>query len=102
MVVLYQAEDKGCLPSRFPKLAHPNTDIKFYNSRNTHSVELYFRGEKTAKVMGSLAATKPEIGSKLSGVLVKRDKKYHLLAASDLSKYTGMSKSVGTQRKSSN
>uniref|UniRef100_A0A1A9Z6V9 Uncharacterized protein n=1 Tax=Glossina pallidipes TaxID=7398 RepID=A0A1A9Z6V9_GLOPL len=69
---------KGCLPSRFPKLVHPNTDIKFYNPRNTHSVELYFRGEKTAKVMGSLAATKPEI------------------------EYTDMSMSVVTQRKSSN
>ncbi|KAI9584234.1 cleavage and polyadenylation specificity factor 73 [Glossina fuscipes] len=80
--------------------ADPNTDIKFYNPRNTHSVELYFRGEKTAKVMGSLAATKPEIGNKLSGVLVKRDFKYHLLAASDLSKYTDMSMSVVTQRQS--
>lgn len=65
--------------------ADPNNDIKFYNPRNTHSVELYFRGEKTAKVMGSLAASKPEVGKKLSGVLVKRDFKYHLLSASDLS-----------------
>lgn len=65
--------------------ADPNNDIKFYNPRNTHSVELYFRGEKTAKVMGTLAASKPEVGNKLSGVLVKRDFKYHLLSASDLS-----------------
>uniref|UniRef100_A0A1B0FAN2 Pre-mRNA 3'-end-processing endonuclease polyadenylation factor C-term domain-containing protein n=1 Tax=Glossina morsitans morsitans TaxID=37546 RepID=A0A1B0FAN2_GLOMM len=40
------------------------------------------------------------IGNKLSGVLVKRDCKYHLLAASDLSKYTDMSMSVVTQRQS--
>jgi len=68
--------------------ADASTDIKFYNPRNTHAVDLYFRGEKTAKVMGSLAAKNSEVGSKLSGVLVKRDFKYHLLAPSDLgSKY---------------
>lgn len=62
-----------------------NANITFHNPRNTHTVELYFRGEKTAKVMGSLAVKRPESGNKLSGVLVKRDFKYHVLAASDLS-----------------
>ncbi|SPP87976.1 cleavage and polyadenylation specificity factor 73 [Drosophila guanche] len=80
--------------------ADASTDIKFYNPRNTHAVDLYFRGEKTAKVMGNLAARSPEVGSKLSGVLVKRDFKYHLLAPSDLGKYTDMSMSVVTQRQS--
>ncbi|XP_068152069.1 cleavage and polyadenylation specificity factor 73 [Drosophila tropicalis] len=80
--------------------ADATTDIKFYNPRNTHAVDLYFRGEKTAKVMGHLAANKPEVASKLSGVLVKRDFKYHLLAPSDLGKYTDMSMSVVTQRQS--
>lgn len=98
-----------------------NANITFYNPRNTHTVELYFRGEKTAKVMGSLAVKRPESGDKLSGVLVKRDFKYHVLAASDLSstyrnyrfvctcliifrlivsEYTDMSMSVVTQRQS--
>ncbi|XP_034114529.2 cleavage and polyadenylation specificity factor 73 [Drosophila albomicans] len=80
--------------------ADASTDIKFYNPRNTHAVDLYFRGEKTAKMMGHLAAKKPEVGSKLSGVLVRRDFKYHLLAPSDLGKYTDMSMSVVTQRQS--
>ncbi|KAH8268062.1 hypothetical protein KR018_010780 [Drosophila ironensis] len=80
--------------------ADASTDIKFYNPRNTHAVDLYFRGEKTAKVMGNLAAKAPEVGGKLSGVLVKRDFKYHLLAPSDLGKYTDMSMSVVTQRQS--
>lgn len=62
-----------------------NANITFHNPRNTHTVELYFRGEKTAKVMGSLAVKRPETGNQLSGVLVKRDFKYHVLAASDLS-----------------
>ncbi|CAD7083799.1 unnamed protein product [Hermetia illucens] len=78
----------------------PNSNIVFYNPRNTQTVELTFRGEKTAKVMGTLAATRPDPDKRLSGVLVKRDFKYHLLAASDLSKYTDMSMSVVSQRQS--
>lgn len=61
------------------------TKIMFHNPRNTHTVNLHFRGEKTAKVMGTLAVKQPEHADKLSGVLVKRDFKYHILAASDLS-----------------
>lgn len=80
--------------------SQPNANITFYNPRNTHAVELYFKGEKTAKVMGSLASNKVETGDKVSGILVKRDFKYHVLAASDLSKYTDMSMSSVTQRQS--
>lgn len=78
----------------------PNANITFYNPRNTHAVELYFKGEKTAKVMGTLASSAVENGDKVSGILVKRDFKYHVLAASDLSKYTDMSQSTVTQRQS--
>lgn len=77
-----------------------NSNIRFYNPRNTHTVELHFKGEKTAKVMGNLAVQKPEEKQVISGVLVKRDFKYHVLAPSDLSKYTDMSMSVVTQRQS--
>ena len=62
----------------------PNTTIYLHNPRNTHCVELYFRGEKTAKVMGTLAVEEPKPGNTLSGVLVKRNFNYHLLAANDL------------------
>lgn len=60
-------------------------NIEIYNPRNTQAVELYFRGEKMAKVMGSLAAVKPSEDHKLSGVLVKRGFNYHLIDPSDLS-----------------
>ncbi|KYB26686.1 Cleavage and polyadenylation specificity factor 73-like Protein [Tribolium castaneum] len=78
----------------------PNTTIHLHTPRNTHAVELYFRGEKTAKVMGSLAVEKPKPGNVLSGVLVKRNFNYHLLAANDLPKYTDMSMSQIMQRQS--
>lgn len=63
----------------------PNTTIHLHNPRNTHAVELYFRGEKTAKVMGSLAVDEPNPGRTLSGILVKRNFNYHILSADDLS-----------------
>lgn len=62
----------------------PSTTIEVHNPRNTVAVELYFRGEKTAKVMGNLAIEKPKPGDKVSGILVKRNFNYHLLAPVDI------------------
>lgn len=78
----------------------PDANIKFYNPRNTHTVDLYFKGEKTAKVMGKLATKKAENGDAVSGILVKRDFKYHIVDATDINKYTDMSMSTVTQRQS--
>ncbi|KAL0274621.1 UNVERIFIED_CONTAM: hypothetical protein PYX00_002710 [Menopon gallinae] len=68
----------------------PNTSIEIHNPRNTAAVELYFRGEKTVKVMGKLAMHKPKPGDKVSGILVKRNFNYHLLEPADIPKYTDM------------
>lgn len=64
------------------------------------SVELYFRGEKMAKVMGSLAMASPAEGVPVSGILVKRNFNYHLLSPADLPKYTDLTMSTVTQRQS--
>ena len=56
-----------------------------HNPRNTESVNLYFRGQKTAKVVGQLAMEAPADGSILSGILVRRNFNYHLLHPNDLS-----------------
>ncbi|XP_054154499.1 cleavage and polyadenylation specificity factor subunit 3-like [Oppia nitens] len=69
-----------------------------HNPKNTIPVQLHFRGEKTAKVMGSLAIDAPKAGHKVSGVLVKRNFSYHLLAPTDLSKYTDMVMSTISQK----
>ena len=78
----------------------PDHNIEIHNPRNTVSVELYFRGEKMAKVMGSLAVQKPEEGVHVSGILVKRNFNYHILSPGDLSKYTDLTMSTVTQRQS--
>jgi len=80
--------------------AEPSHKIQVHNPRNTVAVELNIRGEKMAKVMGSLAIKKPAEGHKVSGILVKRNFNYHILAPGDLPKYTDMTMSTVTQRQS--
>ena len=76
--------------------------ITFHNPRNTSAVELYFRGEKLAKVIGSLAEQKPTPDQakqqRVSGVLVKRNFNYHMVSPKDLTKYTDLTTSTVTQR----
>ena len=86
--------------------------IDVYNPANTQAVELNFRGEKTAKVVGSLATVPPVDGQIISGVLVRRNFNYHLMAPADLPRefnsihclvlaaYTDLSHSTLTQRQS--
>ena len=59
--------------------------VTIHTPRNTQAVELYFRGEKSAKVMGSLANNPPCNEQQLSGVLVKRGFNHHLIDPADLS-----------------
>ncbi|KAL0870191.1 hypothetical protein ABMA27_006335 [Loxostege sticticalis] len=74
--------------------------ITIHTPRNTQQLALTFRGDKTAKVMGSLAVEPPTAGKQLQGVLVKRNFNYHILAPADLNKYTELTQSEVTQRQS--
>ncbi|XP_061651675.1 cleavage and polyadenylation specificity factor subunit 3 isoform X1 [Phyllopteryx taeniolatus] len=71
--------------------------VEVHNPRNTESVTLNFRGEKLAKVMGSLADQKCVQGQRVSGILVKKNFNYHILNPSDLSLYTELSMSTVKQ-----
>uniref|UniRef100_A0A8C4I6E2 Cleavage and polyadenylation specificity factor subunit 3 n=1 Tax=Dicentrarchus labrax TaxID=13489 RepID=A0A8C4I6E2_DICLA len=53
-------------------------DIEVHNPRNTEAVTLNFRGEKLAKVMGSLTDKKCVQGQRVSGILIKRNFNYHI------------------------
>ncbi|XP_047997054.1 cleavage and polyadenylation specificity factor 73 [Leguminivora glycinivorella] len=74
--------------------------LHVYTPRNTQQLALTFRGDKTAKVMGSLAVEPPEEGKQLQGILVKRNFNYHILAPQDLNKYTELTQSEVSQRQS--
>ncbi|CAI8036078.1 Cleavage and polyadenylation specificity factor subunit 3 [Geodia barretti] len=73
-------------------------NMEIHSPRNTQAVELYYRGEKMAKVMGSLATKPPHEGQTLSGVLIKRGFNYHLIDPADLSSYTELTTSSIQQR----
>lgn len=77
-----------------------NEDLQpvFHTPRNTQAVELYFRGEKMAKVMGSLASQPPKNDHIVSGILVKRGFNYHLMHPKDLNNYTELSTTSVTER----
>lgn len=79
---------------------NPDYNIQVYNPRNTQPVELYFRGEKNAKVVGKLAASAATLDSHISGILVKRNFKYHLMHPDDLPHYTDLAISTVQQRQS--
>ena len=63
------------------------SSTQIYNPRNTQSVELHFKGEKIAKMVGKLVGDDPESGQHISGVLAKRGFKYHLMDSTEI---TGM------------
>lgn len=86
---------KNALNREYESEEHPPL---IYNPINTHSVELHFRGEKMAKVIGSLAEEPPKPGHHLSGVLVKRNFNYHLMDPKDMVKYTNLVMSTVSQR----
>ncbi|GMR48536.1 hypothetical protein PMAYCL1PPCAC_18731, partial [Pristionchus mayeri] len=72
--------------------------IEVHTPRNTETLGLRFRGEKTAKVVGEMAMEPPQDGEVISGVLVKRNFNYHIMAPKDLSAYTDLSSSHLTQK----
>lgn len=74
-----------------------NFKIEVYSPRNTEAVTLYFRGQKTAKVVGTLAMNPPTDNDIMSGILIRRNFNYQLLHPNDLSSYTELSNSKLTQ-----
>lgn len=78
----------------------PDYKVEVHNPRNTETLSLFFRGQKTAKIVGQLAENLPADNSVVSGVLLRRNFNYHLLMPSDLSVYTELSSSSLTQKKS--
>lgn len=64
--------------------------MEIHTPENARTVELFFRGEKMARTIGSLAEEAPRNDVRLAGVLVARDFRYSLLAPEDLGEYTNL------------
>jgi cleavage and polyadenylation specificity factor subunit 3 len=76
--------------------ADKSTKVKVFSPRNCEELRIPFKADKTAKVVGKLAAIPPHKDSKsgqtqlLSGVLVQNDFKMSLMAPEDLREYAGL------------
>ncbi|KAL4719861.1 hypothetical protein ACJJTC_019763 [Scirpophaga incertulas] len=99
-VVLVHGEQNEMSRLRAALQREHRARLAVHTPRNTQLLSLTFRGDKTAKVMGSLAEQGVQPGQPLQGILVKRNFNYHILAPSDLNKYTELSMSAVTQRQS--
>ncbi|KAI9509414.1 mRNA 3'-end-processing protein YSH1 [Russula earlei] len=80
------------------KYKNRDEDIKIHSPRNLETLNLTFRPERVAKVIGSLAAKPPQTNDVLSGLLVSKDYSYTLLDPRDLRDFAGLSTCVVTQR----
>jgi len=67
-------------------------------ARNLETLNLTFRPERVAKVIGSLAAKPPQTNDVVAGLLVSKDYSYTLLDPRDLRDFAGLSTCVVTQR----
>ncbi|KAE8243711.1 hypothetical protein A4X13_0g6982 [Tilletia indica] len=80
------------------KFAERKEDIKIHTPRNCQVLELKFRAERTAKVIGSIAVNPPKENAVISGLLVSKDFAYTILDSKDLMEFTGLSTSTILQR----
>jgi len=87
------------------KLLSLNADktnkVKVFSPRNCEELRIPFKADKTAKVVGKLAANPPPTadGSQsqlMTGVLVQNDFKMSLMAPEDLREYAGLTTTIIT------
>eukprot|EP00842_Homolaphlyctis_polyrhiza_P005194 jgi/Hompol1/5676/HPOL_004648-RA len=106
---------RSALQSRYAEREVP---LQIHTPRNCETVELVFRGEKMAKIIGSLAQvdneddteevlgdtnkdrSEPKEGMMIDGVLVSRDFTFQIMAPEELSEFTELVTSSILQKQS--
>ncbi|XAR49373.1 hypothetical protein NMG60_11032556 [Bertholletia excelsa] len=92
-----EANEMGRLKQKLTSLfADGNT--KIISPKNCQSVEMYFNSEKMAKTIGKLAEEVPEVGEAVSGLLVKKEFTYQVMAPDDLHIFSQLSNANVIQR----
>ncbi|CBY37756.1 unnamed protein product [Oikopleura dioica] len=74
------------------------TDITIHMPRNAEKVKFHFRGEKNAKVVGSLAHYLPKQEDEIEGILVRKNFNYKIVAAEDLKTHAELETTQVKQR----
>lgn len=84
---------KGALMHRL------DTTVAIFTPRNCETVELSFRGEKTVKVVGNLAAVGSlKDGQNIEGILLGKDFEYQLVGPEEVSEYSQLKRVILRQR----
>lgn len=80
----------------------PETDITIHMPRNAEKVKFHFRGEKNAKVVGTLAHTLPKQDDEIEGILVRKNFNYKIVSPKDLMSHAELATTQVKQRLSVN
>ena len=76
----------------------PERRIALFTPKNSHTVALAFRGATIAKAIGVLPKHAPADGTRVAGVMVRKDFTHTLMAPDDLQRYTRLGLSRIRQR----
>jgi cleavage and polyadenylation specificity factor subunit 3 len=76
---------KSALTSKY---AEKEQQLNIYTPKNCETVELHFRGEKTAKVIGKLAVDEPTEGSLVHGILTRKDFTFQIVSEEEFAEFT--------------
>lgn len=76
----------------------PERRIALFTPKNSHTVALAFRGATIAKAIGVLPKHAPAEGTRVRGVMVRKDFTHTLMAPDDLQRYTRLGLSHIRQR----
>eukprot|EP01133_Synstelium_polycarpum_P015749 gene15749-18712_t len=64
--------------------------VNIMTPKNSQNVQMEFRAEKVAKLLGGIASVAPKDKTIVSGLLVTKDFTHHIIAPSDLHNYTNL------------
>lgn len=99
MLVHGDANEMGRLRSALQsKYAEREIPLAIYTPRNCETVELHFRGEKTAKVIGKLALNVPIDGTLVEGVLASKEFTFQIVDPEELVDFTELVTAPITQK----
>ncbi|KAH7888850.1 beta-lactamase-like protein [Phlebopus sp. FC_14] len=100
-VILVHGERNGMTRLRAAmaaRYAAQNKDVKIYTPRNLETLDLSFRRERVAKMIGTLATKLPEEGDIISGLLISKNNAYSLVDPVEIEDFAGLTNAVITQR----
>jgi cleavage and polyadenylation specificity factor subunit 3 len=76
---------KSALQSRY---AEREVELHIHTPKNCDTVELLFRGEKVAKIIGELASQTPVNGTIVEGILASKEFTFQIVAREELEEFT--------------